>query len=322
MDSARDRIYAFRATTDDQGMRLDRFLVRQLPFHSRTELSRWIRSGAVTLAGHSVRPSHQLQAGDIIRVQPPEILPSRLIAEPMDLDILYEDEHILALVKPAGLVVHPGAGVRSGTLVHGLLAREGSWSTIGGQIRPGIVHRLDRDTSGVLVVARTDAAHRHLAAQFKNRQVKKEYLALVFGHPHPGSGWIDAPIARHRIHRNLMAVRDAGRPARTHYAILRSTADLCLLNLRPLSGRTHQIRVHLSAMGHPIVGDPLYGGVQRLEQLPEGSSRTAASQFGRLALHASRLGFTHPVTGHPLCFEAPMPSDVAHLIAAIFPSEA
>jgi 23S rRNA pseudouridine1911/1915/1917 synthase len=312
----RGRVVRLRAAEPDAGERVDRFLARHLPDRSRTEIARWIRAGAVTLDGHPARAAHRLQAGEEVEVAQPPPQEIALVPQPMELEVLYEDDHLLALNKPAGLVVHPGAGVKDGTLVHALLARGERWSTIGGEVRPGIVHRLDRHTSGVMVVARTDAAHRGLAVQFRDRLVEKSYSALVFGRPDPPRGLIDAPIGRHRVHRARMAVRDRGRPAQTRYRVHEDLGMLTLLTALPLTGRTHQIRVHLAGLGHPIVGDRLYGADARLRRLDPAAARAVAA-FPRLALHAAGLRLTHPVTGVALAFEAPLPRDLRDLLTAL-----
>lgn len=301
----------------DAGLRLDRFLVSRLAGRSRAEVTRWIHAGAVTVDGSACRPAHRLRAGERIRVVAPAALPSPLVPEPVPIERLYEDEQILVLVKPAGLSVHPGAGVRGGTLVNALLSLGSEWSTIGGVHRPGIVHRLDRGTSGLMVVARTDVAHRALAGEFRERRVDKEYLAVVWGRPAAGRGRIEAPIGRDPVHRARMAVRDAGRAAVTRYEILEPWARATLLSLRPLTGRTHQIRVHCAALGHPLVGDSLYGGSAVARGLDGGALAAAVRRLGRPALHAHALAFAHPTTGVPLQFTAPPPEDFRQLLEAL-----
>ncbi|MFQ5767953.1 MAG: RluA family pseudouridine synthase [Acidobacteriota bacterium] len=298
----------------EEGQRVDLFLCQRLRSQSRTEISRWIRAGSVTLAGRRVRASQRLKAGDCLRVVEPRTAISSLEPEDIALDVLHEDGDLLVLDKPAGMVVHPGAGNRTGTLVHALLSRGPRWSRVGGTFRPGIVHRLDRATSGVMVVARTDAAHRHLAEQFKNRLVEKEYLALVFGRLDPPRACIKAPIGRHATRRTRMAVRDRGRPARTRYAVLRQFSSVAWIQAFPLTGRTHQIRVHLSSLGHPVVGDGNYGGSGRLKKMPKGPARSRLAALGRLALHAHRLSFTHPASGRRMTFKAPPPPELADLL--------
>src|SRR5437867_4295808 len=234
-------------------MRLDLFLARRLTGESRAAIQRLILAGRVSLEGRVLKPSTRLSPGDRILVSLPGPVPSDLTPERIPVTILFEDSDLLVALKPAGMVVHPGAGVRSGTLVHALLGREGSLSAMGGTERPGIVHRLDRETSGVLVVARNDRTHRALSSQFAARTVGKIYHALVWGHPDPPAGRIDAPVGRHPVARTRMAVRrSGGRPAVTEYRVLETLGHLSFLEVRTLTGRTHQIRVHLRHRRHPI----------------------------------------------------------------------
>lgn len=293
------------------GQRLDQYLSSQFPDHSRSMVTRWISQGDVTVAGAAVRSSRRLKTDEQVSVAIPAPVASVLVPEHRDLEVLHEDDQILVLIKPPDLVVHPGAGVTEGTLVHALLARGDRWSTIGGVHRPGIVHRLDRTTSGVMVVARTDAAHRSLSEQFSQRQVGKQYRAVVHQHPQAVRGLIDAPIGRHATHRARMAVRDDGRAARTRYRIVARYLDFSQLKIQLLTGRTHQIRVHLSEMGHPIVGDRLYGAPSLPQEHPQAE---AVAAFGRIALHAEVLEFMHPESGEALSFTAPLPDDFATLL--------
>lgn len=276
-------------------MRVDRFLSKQLPMHSRTRIQDVIRQGLVLRNGLALRPSEILRPGDSVTWQEPDAAPCTT-AEPEDipLDILYEDEELIVLNKPAGMVVHPGAGNRESTLVSALLFHSGSLSKIGGEERPGIVHRLDKETSGCIVVAKSDVSHRELARQFASRGVQKTYIALVEGTPRVKDGIIDAPIARHPVHRKKMAVAAPakGRDAVTEYHVVSAGTKQSLVECRPKTGRTHQIRVHLKHLGHPVVGDPLYG---------------KRGDYTRHMLHAWKLVFTHPVSGKTLEFEAPIP---------------
>jgi 23S rRNA pseudouridine1911/1915/1917 synthase len=247
-------------------------------------------------------------------VEIPESVPSGLVPEPIPLTVIHEDRDLLVVFKPAGMVVHPGAGVRTGTLVHALLARSQTLSSIGGEDRPGIVHRLDRDTSGLLVVARNDVAHRALSREFAGRRVGKVYLALVWGSPVPSRGRIDVPLGRHPTARTRVAVRPAGgRQAVTDYRVIEFLGPLSMVEVKILTGRTHQIRVHLRHRGHPVVGDTRYGG-SHFRQIRDLPLRSALEDFGHLALHATLLEFRHPSTGERMRFQAPLPADFELLL--------
>ncbi len=296
-----------------RGQRLDRTLAERLPEESRASLQRLMRAGRILVAGRPARPSDRVSGGERVEIDRPAPVPSTLEAENLPLVILHEDADLLVLVKPAGLPVHPGAGIRSGTLVNALLHHCRDLSGIGGVERPGIVHRLDKDTSGVLVVAKNDLAHRALAAQFKARAVEKVYEALVWGRPRSTRGVIDAAIARHPTARTRMAVRPGGRAARTAYRLVFWRGPVSFLEVRPESGRTHQIRVHLSSLGHPIVGDRLYGG-RRGESRAGPLLADALRSYHGLALHARRLAFAHPRSGERREFEAPRPGDFQALL--------
>jgi 23S rRNA pseudouridine1911/1915/1917 synthase len=292
---------------EDSAERLDRHLAQELDGVSRSVVQRLVRTGAVLVNGAPVKASYRPEAGDIIRVELPEEADESLLAEPMALRVLYEDEHLLVIDKDAGVVVHPGAGHRSGTLVNALLAyRRDIGAAFRDAERPGIVHRLDRDTTGALVVAARPEVRQALQRQFKAHAVEKRYLALVYGDPMPPRGAIEAPIGRHPVHRKQMAVlTEGGRPARTEYTVRERLSQAALVELLLLTGRTHQIRVHLSAIGYPVVGDKVYG--PRRE-------RIAAP---RQMLHSWRLGFAHPVTGQRLVVEAPMPKDMDAVLARL-----
>ena len=277
------------------GLRLDRHLGTLLPDFSRVRLQDFIRSGFVLVNGSPTRPSQALRAGDEIRVTvPDEIEPAVAKAQDIPLEILREDPSFLVLNKPAGLVVHPGAGNAEGTLVNALLFHCAGLSVIGGEERPGIVHRLDKETSGCLIVAKTDSAHRSLSAQFADRSVKKTYLALVEGTPRMPHGKIEAAIGRHAVHRQKMTVSERGRESATNYRVIASFEGKTLMECQPRTGRTHQIRGHLKHLGHPIIGDPLYG---------------RRGGHTRHFLHAWKISFAHPENGKPLDFCAPLPAD-------------
>jgi 23S rRNA pseudouridine1911/1915/1917 synthase len=295
--------------------RLDLFLARYLKGESRASIQRLIRAGKVSRDGEVLKPAIRLRTGDrVVVVLSPAASSTILEPERIPLSLLHEDDDLLVVDKPSGMVVHPGAGIRHGTLVHALLGRNTSLSRVGGGERPGIVHRLDRQTSGLMVVAKNDLAHRALSAQFAQREIKKVYLALVWGHPRPPMGRIDLPLGRHPQARTRMAVRKSGgRQSVTEYRTLESLRHFSLLQVRPLTGRTHQIRVHLKHRGHPIAGDERYGG-KGFRRLQPPALRETLEAFGRLALHASSLEFSHPVSGQVLHFQAPLPQDLELLL--------
>ena len=288
-------------------LRLDQFLARELPKFSRSRLQRLIRNQNVTLNGAAARPRDIVRAGDRIEINepPPEKIASR--PEAIALDVLCEDEELIVINKPPGLVVHPGAGQREHTLVNALLYHFPKLSGIGGQERPGIVHRLDKETSGCLVVAKTDQAHRNLSAQFAARTVEKIYLTLVAGKLRQTAGTIEEKIGRHPVHRKRMSVTSRqGRPAKTEYRVLTSSAEMSLVECKLHSGRTHQIRVHLHHLRHPVLGDKVYGG-------------KFAKSFPRQMLHAWKLAFQHPRTGEWKKFEAPLPVDFRDAASSLGP---
>ncbi len=289
------------------GLRLDQFLAGQEPCPSRSQAQRLIDRDLVLVNGKPARSSHRLQPGDLIEITvlPPEEV--ALVAEPIPLDIVYEDADLLVVNKPAGLVVHPAVGHARGTLVNALLAHCPELPGIGGYLRPGIVHRLDKDTSGLLLVSKSDLAHRGLAAQLKDRRIKRRYLALVHGEVRFEQGCIDAPLGRDPRNRKKMAVVAGGRQARTHYRIRERLHGYTLLDVELETGRTHQIRVHLAFIGHPVAGDPVYGHrPPRQAPGPRKNGHPALNLPGQ-ALHAYRIAFAHPRTGEPLAFEAPLP---------------
>jgi len=297
--------------------RLDLFLARRLPQLSRSFIQKLAREGHVVVDGEPARPSSILRASQVVTVTIPPPAATSLVPEPIPLSILYEDEDLVVVDKAAGMVVHPGAGVRTGTLVHALLARGERWSSIGGEHRPGIVHRLDRGTSGVIVVARTDAAHRHLSAQFKDRTGVKTYTALCWGSAPSARFGVDLALGRDSVLRRRISGRTRKpRPASTQFAVLERMAGFTLLEARPRTGRTHQIRAHLKSLDLPIVGDREYGG-ERWRRLPAGPLRGLLEGFDRLALHASRLSFVHPSSGETMAFEAPLPLELRALLEAI-----
>ncbi len=310
---------------EQAGERLDRVLAAGTAL-SRTRLKALIQDGAVTVGPRTIRdPGYRVNAGDILAVLVPPAAPAEPMGEAIALNVVYEDDDLIVIDKPAGLVVPPAAGHASGTLVNALIAHCGnSLSGIGGVKRPGIVHRLDKDTTGLMVVAKNDAAHRSLAAQFADHgrtgALKRGYLALVWGVPDRPKGSIDAPIERHPRARDKMAVRDGGREAVTHWQLLEryDGADgrpvASLLACRLETGRTHQIRVHMAHIGHPLLGDDAYGpGFKTKATHLSPVGRDALAALGRQALHAYLLGFEHPATGELLEFRAELPADLARL---------
>jgi 23S rRNA pseudouridine1911/1915/1917 synthase len=292
-----------KAEPADRGKRLDAFLHQRLPEYSRSRLQTWIRDARVQVNGAPGKPSTILHGAEQIDVEPAHLAPLKATAEDIPLTILYEDAGVVAIDKPAGMVVHAGAGVHAGTVVNALLHRFSLLSTLGGDLRPGIVHRLDRFTSGVLLVAKTDTAHRDLAAQFQSREVDKIYLALVEG-TLTGSGRIQKPIVRDPRNRARMTARlSTGRSALTDWKTIENYVGFTFLEIRIGTGRTHQIRAHMAALGHPVAGDRLYGG--------------KTSPWNRYFLHAHRLGFRSPATGAPVVVESPLPPDLAEWKASL-----
>jgi len=290
-----------RLAADAAGGRFDAALAHALPRYSRSRLRAWIDAGRVTLDGVVVSATHRVRGGERVVVHAVvESDPDAPAAEAIALDIVFEDDALIVVDKPAGLVVHPGAGNRSGTLQNALLHHAPELAAVP---RAGIVHRLDKDTSGLLVVAKTLPAHIDLVRQLTARTVEREYLALAAGDLRRG-GTIEAPIGRHPTRRTTMAVVATGRPARTHYAIVERFGVATLLACRLETGRTHQIRVHLASLGHPLVGDPAYG-------------RKSPVPFGRQALHAARLALVHPSTRRACEWRSPLPADFAHLLEAL-----
>lgn len=285
------------------GLRLDAALARLFPQHSRSRLQAWMKQGRVTVDGAAVDAKRKMWGGERVEVDAAsEAAESQHQPEAIELPIVFEDDHLLVIDKPAGLVVHPGSGNWTGTMMNALLHHV---PQLAGVPRAGIVHRLDKDTSGLLVVAKTEAAQTDLVRQLQARTVKRHYLALVHGAV-AGDGMVDAPIGRHPVHRTKMAVVSRGREARTHYSVRERFADATLIECRLETGRTHQIRVHMASVGHPLVGDAVYGKRK--------SSDARLDRFRRQALHAWRLALVHPQGGAPVSWEAPLPADFAALL--------
>lgn len=284
------------------GTRLDAFLAERMPDISRSQWKMLIQDGAVLVNGIACKPNHKLHRGDDVAWTLPAEVPEQILPEPIPLDVLFEDDAVLVLNKPPGLVVHPAAGNESGTLVNALLFHDPAFESVE---RAGIVHRLDKDTSGVMVVARTQAAQAELQRQFKARETEKEYLALVWGVP-PAQGHVETLIGRHPVHRQKMAVlQEEGRKAVSNYKTLERLDGVSLVRIGIKTGRTHQIRVHMAHLGHPIVGDTVYGRARK-HVLP--------MKADRQMLHAARLAFTHPASGKRLSFEAPLFDDMQELL--------
>lgn len=298
---------AFDLTVDAEGAgkRLDVFLAARTGT-TRSQVQRHVEAGAVTVQGAPVRASRTLRQGERVRYDPPPPVPDTALPEDIAVPVLYEDPHLVVVDKPAGLVVHPAAGHRGGTLVNALLHHCGALAQVGGRQRPGIVHRLDKDTSGVMVVSKSDAAHLGLAQQFALHSVERLYRAITLGSPPAMEGTFDTLHGRHPVHRKrFTAAVSKGRRAVTHYRVLSAMGPLCLVEARLETGRTHQVRMHLAEHGAPLLGDPMYGRLPR-DPVLRGLART----LGRQALHAAVLGFTHPVTQERLRFETDLPADL------------
>jgi 23S rRNA pseudouridine1911/1915/1917 synthase len=307
------RLERLRVETRDAGQRLDRYLAAHLPALSRTRLAELIAEGRVRVNGGAAKRSHRLTGGQTVEVEVQPRPPLEAAPEDLPLEVLYEDDEVVVLNKPAGMTVHAGAGHASGTVVNALLHRYRALSSLAGALRPGIVHRLDKDTSGALLVARTDAAHADLARQFAARQIKKTYLALVHGRLAQDSGTIGLPIARDLHRRTRMTTRRReGRAARTDWRVLARLDGYTLVEVDLHTGRTHQIRVHFSALGHPVVGDTLYGAPRE----PRAGRRVLAP-LGRNFLHAARIGFTHPATRDAVDVRAPLPAALREWLAGL-----
>ena len=291
---------------DEAGERLDTFLAQRCPDLSRSRIQALTAEGFVAVDGAQAKPAVRLREGQTVSLVVPPPAPSTLVPQAMDLVVVYEDPDLLVIDKPAGLVTHPAPGHPDQTLANAVLAHCPDLEGVGGEIRPGLVHRLDRDTSGLIVVAKNDAAQAGLSAQFKDRTVSKAYLAAVTGHPDPERATIDAPVGRHPRSRTRMAIVTTGREAVTEYDMLRRLRGYALVEARPRTGRTHQIRVHMASIGHPVAGDTTYG--------------VPAPGLDRHFLHAHRLAFTHPRTGDRLELESPLPDDLQDFLDSYDPS--
>ncbi len=304
-----------RPQSGDRGDRLDRFLSRHLPQQSRAQIQGLIENNHILIDQRSCKASYRIKGEETIQVRLPPPLPTGLAAEPIPLEIVHQDNDLAVVNKQAGMVVHQGAGARSGTLVNALLHRFRNLSETGGRDRPGIVHRLDKQTSGLMVVARNDFSHRQLARQFQTRQVVKKYVALVHGVVRKDRGDIQKSIGRDRVRRTRMSTRSRiARPAHTSYRVLERFPRLTLLELDLKTGRTHQIRVHLSSENHPVVGDTLYGAPT---QVGSGEAGHNLPRLGRNFLHAAFLKFHHPRQMTPLEFSSPLPEELERFLVSL-----
>lgn len=298
--------YQLEAGQKDSGERIDVLATQMLKGISRSHVQKLIASGQVLVNDRPVKANYKIQEGDRLAISIPEAQPVEIAAEPIQLNVLFEDNDVIVVNKARGMVVHPAAGNYSGTLVNALLSHCDDLSGINGEVRPGIVHRLDKDTSGVMVAAKSDRAHMGLAQQIKDRAATRKYYAIVHGNVKEEQGIIDAPIGRHRTERKKMAVSfENSKEAITRFKVVKRFGSYTLVECRLQTGRTHQIRVHMSYIGHPVVGDPVYG--------PKKKHFSIAGQ----ALHAAELSFTHPVTGEKLTFYAPMPDDMQQIISSL-----
>lgn len=304
----------FTVGEDEQELRLDVFLTRRDPSLSRSQVQRLIEQQAVRVGSRPAKASQRVRAGDEVHLEVPPVDSYEVAPEDLPLSVIYEDNAIVVIDKPAGMVVHPAPGHASGTLVNAILFHCRDLSGIGGVLRPGIVHRLDKDTSGLLVVAKSDRAHQALTDQFKTRAVEKTYVALVYGDMKEDRGTIDLPVGRHPEDRKKMSTRSRiGRDAVSRWEVRERFGQATLLYVMIDTGRTHQIRVHLHAIGHPVVGDSVYGSIRRANAVADTVQRSLLKRMKRQALHAARLSFRHPLTGDWLTFAAPMPEDMGDL---------
>ncbi len=313
-------VLRFSAAPEDAGVRLDAYISRQVTDCTRSYAAQLIRKGHVLVDGAAAKPSHRIKTSEQITIEMPPPEPVELAPEPMALDILFEDRHLIVINKPAGLVVHPAAGHPTGTLVNGIFHHCPDLEGIGGEMRPGIVHRLDKDTSGVIVVAKSARVLADLSEQFKSRRVAKQYLALVHGVPDRESGTVDLPIGRHPTDRKKMSTASPrGRQALTLWRVREQFQGAALLEIDLKTGRTHQIRVHCQSMGHPLLGEKVYGSrkIQAHPAKNEGALHEILQGIQRQMLHAFQLRFVHPVSAQALKIQAPVPPDMNFVITAL-----
>jgi 23S rRNA pseudouridine1911/1915/1917 synthase len=309
--------FTFPAVKEDHGKRLDLFLAEHLAL-SRSQIQRLIREKAVLVNGADTKVGFKIKQGDKVSGELPALKESAILPEDLPVTFIYEDNEIVVVDKPAGMTVHPAGKIRSGTLVNALLFHLRDLTGVGGVLRPGIVHRLDKGTSGVMVVAKNDRAHEALVRQFQHREVHKLYLALVYGRMEQAEGVINAPLGRHPTDRKKFSVRTRQpREAETRWRVRERFTGITSVEVAPKTGRTHQIRVHMSAIGHPLVGDPVYTKARRLTQIADPVVQARIKAMGRQALHACRISFRHPVTGKPMEFTAPLAADMETLLEVL-----
>jgi len=306
--------YRFEVSQENAGSRLDLFLSRMSLELSRNQVQRLIDNNCILVNEKPQKASYRLRSKDQVLVSVPPAPPSQLEPEPLSLDVVFEDDHLIAINKPSGLVVHPATSHRTSTLVHGLLHHCDHLADLGGPLRPGIVHRLDKDTSGIIVVAKENSAYRHLSRQFKEKLVYKEYSALVYGRLRQSSGQFTDPIRRHPKNRKKMGIIAGGREASTFWWLELLFGEVSLVKVVIKTGRTHQIRVHFAHAHHPVVGDATYGGQKRVKSVQNPLMRTRLSKVKRQMLHARRLALEHPATGAKLDLSAPLPEDMSDLL--------
>lgn len=321
-ESGSETVRVFRVAAQQSKNRLDKYLTQFFPALTRTRIQQLINDGFITVDGEALKPSHRVSPGESIAVRLAAPPPSEVIPEAIPLRVIYEDQYLIVVDKPAGMVVHPACGHPSGTLANALLYHYATLSQMSGQGRPGIVHRLDKDTSGLLVAARDDQTHAALSAQFKQKSTEREYVAVVWGHPQPSPGTVSSFLIRSRSDRRKIVVSpNQGKWAVTRYEMTERFRHLSLVRLQLETGRTHQIRVHLAHLGHPVFGDPVYGGRKsKIAGLNTEDTRILVEwlqNFKRQALHARVLGFMHPVTKKALHFESELPEDLQELITAL-----
>jgi len=314
-DSHEGRHYQFIVDSHDAGLRLDIYLARKDFGLSRSQIKKAADDGLVRVNGVPAKMGHRLRSGDVVEIERREPQACSALPEDIPVNIVYEDRHVLVVDKPAGMVVHPAAGHWGSTMVNAILHHCKDLSGIGGELRPGIVHRLDKGTSGLLVIAKSDEAHLRLSGQFKRHEVKKTYRALVWGNLKEDEGTIDLPMGRHPKDRKKMSTRSRrSKEALTRWKVSKRFGAATLLDVDIVTGRTHQIRVHLAALGHPVVGDSVYGNPGRADAVRDPLIRSKIKAMKRQALHAARIGFVHPLTGEALSFSSPVPSDMAELL--------